>query len=76
MLIAEDGSCVSNANAYIDIPYVSGYLLGEQLKAWEALKEPEQEAAIIRANRAADALYEWLGTRKPWIKTLIGLDPG
>jgi hypothetical protein len=64
MLTVEDGSCVSNANAYVDIPYVSGYLLGEQLAAWEALEEPEQEAAIIKANRAVDTLYDWLGTRK------------
>ncbi|MDR1352846.1 MAG: hypothetical protein LBK05_06145, partial [Treponema sp.] len=63
-LIAEDGSCLPNANAYVDIPYVSAYLLGEQLKAWEALGEPEQESAIIGASRAVDVLFNWLGTRK------------
>jgi hypothetical protein len=64
MLIVEDGSGLAGSNTYADIPYVSGYLLGEQLEAWEALEEPEQEAAIIRATRAVDVLYDWLGTRK------------
>jgi hypothetical protein len=64
MLIVEDGSGSPASSAYVDIPYVSAYLLGEQLEAWEALGEPEQESAIIRASRAVDALYDWLGTRK------------
>jgi hypothetical protein len=63
-LIVEDGSGLPDANAYVDIPYVSSYLLGEQLEAWEALSEPEQESAIIKATRAVDTLYDWLGTRK------------
>jgi hypothetical protein len=63
-LIVEDGSGKETANAYVDISYVSAYLLGEQFEAWAALSEPEQEAAIIRATRAVDALYDWKGTRK------------
>jgi hypothetical protein len=63
-LIIESGSGDSDSNAYVDIPYVSAYLLGEQLAAWGALSEPEQEAAIVRATRAVDALYDWKGTRK------------
>jgi hypothetical protein len=62
MLIVEDGSGL-NANSYVDIPYVSGYLLGEQLAAWQALSGPEQESAIIRATRYIDSL-EFIGTRK------------
>jgi hypothetical protein len=61
--IVEDGSGSPDSNAYADIPYVYGYLLGEQLEAWEALEEPEQEAAIIRATRYIDSL-EFYGTRK------------
>jgi hypothetical protein len=63
-LIVETGSGLIDSNVYVDIPYVSGYLLGEQLEAWEALEEPEQEAAIIKATRAIDSLYDWMGTRK------------
>jgi hypothetical protein len=63
-LVIEDGSGLPDANSYIPVSYVSAYLLGEQLKAWEALSEPEQESAIIKATRAVDALYDWLGTRK------------
>ncbi|MDR3124048.1 MAG: hypothetical protein LBU16_09775 [Treponema sp.] len=64
MLIVETGSGIVGADAYVDIPYVSAYLVGEQQKAWEMLDEPEQEAAIIRATRAVDVLYDWLGSRK------------
>jgi hypothetical protein len=63
-LVVEDGSGLPDANVYVDIPYVSAYLLGEQLAAWGALSESEQEAAIVRATRAVDALYDWKGTRK------------
>jgi hypothetical protein len=63
-LIVEDGSGLPDANAYVDIPYISTYLLGEQLEAWEALTESEQESAIIRATRAVDILFNWLGTRE------------
>jgi hypothetical protein len=63
-LVIETGSGLPDSNAYVDIPYVSAYLLGEQAEAWEALSESEQEAAIIGATRAVDALYDWLGTRK------------
>jgi hypothetical protein len=62
-LIVEDGTGLLDANAYVDIPYVSAYLLGEQLEAWEALGEPEQESAIIRATRYIDSL-EFIGRRK------------
>ena len=63
-LIVEDGSGLPDASTYVDIPYVSGYLLGEQLETWEVLEELEQESAIIRATRAIDALYDWRGRRK------------
>jgi hypothetical protein len=62
-LIVEDGSGLPNSNAYVDIPYVSNYLLGEQLEVWEELEEPEQETAIIKATRYIDSL-EFFGTRK------------
>jgi hypothetical protein len=62
-IVAEDGSGGSNSNAYVDIPYVSAYLLGEQLAAWGALSETEQEAAIIRSSRYIDSL-EYIGARK------------
>jgi hypothetical protein len=63
MLFVEDGTGSPIANAYIDIPYVSNYLLGEQLDAWVALSEPEQESAIVRATRFIDSL-DFIGTRK------------
>jgi hypothetical protein len=64
MLVIEDGSGKPDANAYADIPYVSAYLVGEQRTAWDALGEPEKEAAIITATRYIDGVYPWKGTRK------------
>jgi hypothetical protein len=62
-IVVEDGSGLQTSNVYVDIPYVSAYLLGEQLAAWGALSEPEQEAAIVRSSRYIDSL-EFIGTRK------------
>ncbi|MDR1901357.1 MAG: hypothetical protein LBQ88_03605 [Treponema sp.] len=64
MIIVEDGTGEPGANAYINISYVSNYLLGEQLDAWGALSEPEQESAIVRATRYVNSAFAWLGTRK------------
>jgi hypothetical protein len=64
MLVVEDGSGLPGANAYADIPWVEGYLVGEQAQAFAALTEPEKEAAIITATRYIDAVYSWKGMRK------------
>jgi hypothetical protein len=64
VLIVEDGTGLSESNAYVDIPYVENYLLGGRLQAFAALTESEQEAAIITAARYIDSMYPWKGTRK------------
>jgi hypothetical protein len=64
VLVIEDGTGLSNSNAYADIPFVENYLLGGQLQAFAALTESEKEAAIIGSTRYIDTMYSWKGTRK------------
>jgi hypothetical protein len=64
VLVIEDGTGLSNSNAYADIPFVENYLLGGQRQAFTALAESEKEAAIITTTRYIDSVYPWKGTRK------------
>jgi hypothetical protein len=63
-LIVEDGTGIPGSNSYIDAVFVSGYLLGSALTAWEVLDEDAQESDIISATRYVDNAYSWKGTRK------------
>jgi len=80
MLIAEDGTGVEDANAYIDIPYVETHLLGERLTRFTGLSDDEKEAAIIAATQLVDISFEWLGKRKTfeqglnWPRACVELD--
>jgi hypothetical protein len=64
VLVVEDGSGVFNANAYADIAFVEGYLVGDRLQAFTTFTESEKEAAVITATRYIDGVYPWKGTRK------------
>jgi hypothetical protein len=62
--VVEDGTGVQDANAYVDIPFIERYLMGERLARFMALTEAEKEAAIIAGSQLVDISYEWLGSRK------------
>jgi hypothetical protein len=64
MLIVETGSGLPDANAYVDIPYVDHYLIGEPLEKWTALSEGGQESTIIMASRYINNAFTWIGKRK------------
>jgi len=64
MLIAENGTGIEEANAYVIIPYVENYLMGGRLARFTALSEDEKEAAIIAGTQLIDISYEWMGNRK------------
>jgi hypothetical protein len=63
MFVVEDGTGIE-ANAYVDIPYVEGYLMGDRLARFNSLSDDEKEAAIIAASQLIDISYQWKGTRK------------
>ena len=79
-LIVENGTGIEDANAYINIPYVENYLMGDRFALFTALSEDGKEAAIIAGTQLIDISYEWMGNRKTleqglaWPRTGVELD--
>jgi hypothetical protein len=63
MFVVEDGTSVPDANAYVDIPYIEGYLMGDRLARFMELTDEEKEAAIIAASQLIDISYQWKGRK-------------
>jgi len=80
MLIAENGTGVPEANAYVDISFAGNYLMGGRLARFTELSEDEKKSAIIAGSQLVDISYEWLGNRKTleqglaWPRTGVELD--
>lgn len=64
MFILEDGTGVSESNAYVDISYVEKYLMGDRLARFNELSEDDKNATIILATQLVDISYEWEGNRQ------------
>jgi hypothetical protein len=64
MFIFEDGTGIPDANAYIDIPFVEKYLMGNRLAQFNDLSDDDKCAAIISGTQLVDISYEWEGNRK------------
>jgi hypothetical protein len=62
--VIEDGTGIQDANAYVDISFVEGYLMGKRLAQFTAMSDSEKEAAIIAGSQLVDISYDWLGSRK------------
>ncbi len=62
--VIEDGTCVANANSYVDLATAVQYQTDRNRTAWLSLTEDEQKASLIRATQYVDALYNWKGRRK------------
>jgi len=64
MFEVEDGTGLEDANAYVDIPFVEKYLIGERLAQFKDLSDEEKQAAIIAGTQLVDISYDWIGSRK------------
>jgi hypothetical protein len=62
--IVEDGSCVVDANSYVYLEYVLGYLRGERREQWEALTTEQQKELAITASLYIDRKFRWFGKRE------------
>ena len=61
MLVVEDGTGKSNANAYDSLANVTAYHQARGNKAWVLLSEIKQESAILYATRELDR-NNWRGS--------------
>jgi len=64
MFILEDGTGIIDSNAYVDIPFVENYFMGDRLARFNELSDDDKSAAIILGTQLVDISYEWIGDRK------------
>jgi hypothetical protein len=64
MFIVEDGTGIPGANAFVDVDYVSDYLIGGDKTAFDTLSLDQQQTSIIKASRFISSTFDWKGTRK------------
>ena len=64
MFVIEDGTGISDSNAYVGIPFVENYLMGDRLARFNELSDDDKNAAIILGTQLVDISYEWEGSRK------------
>jgi hypothetical protein len=62
MLTVEDGTGVSNADAYVAVADVDNWAIAYGKTGWDALQTSEKEVHIRRATRFADTKYPLPGT--------------
>lgn len=62
-LVVEDGTGISNANAYISVSEADAYFSARNLlaTAWSGKTVAEKEAAILYATTYLDSNFYWLG---------------
>ncbi|MBB76526.1 MAG: hypothetical protein CMJ75_18635 [Planctomycetaceae bacterium] len=66
-ITVEDGSGLAGADAYVSVADVDAYLTKyNPSTTWDALGDPEKEAAIVKATRYLDLVYaeRWDGVKK------------
>ncbi|MBF0374875.1 MAG: hypothetical protein HQL39_15825, partial [Alphaproteobacteria bacterium] len=63
-LIVEDGSGLSDANAYVSLAYADGYHALRGNAAWAAAGQPARESALVRATDHLDRAFRWRGERR------------
>jgi len=62
-LVVEDGTGLSNANAYVAVADVDSYASAINYTAWASLNTAQKEAAIIAATTYIDANFMFTGAR-------------
>ena len=60
-LVVEDGTGLSNANAYVSIADCDDYQEVRGRTTWAALGDAEKEAKIIEATMYLDSTFYWIG---------------
>lgn len=65
MLIVEDGTGLSNANAYVSVEFADEYFSARGNQTWARLGSADKEAVIIKATDYLEAVYfdKWQGER-------------
>ena len=71
-MIPEDGTGLSNANAYVSVEFADEYFSARGNQTWAGLGNSDKEAAIIKATDYVEAVYfdKWQGEKLKTDQTL------
>ncbi len=61
MLVVEDGTGITNANAYLSVAEADSYFQARNNPSWNARNTPDKEKAILYATAFLDGVFYWLG---------------
>lgn len=60
-LVVEDGTGISNANAYVSVAEADAYFLARNNTAWAARTTADKEKSILYATSFLDGQFFWYG---------------
>lgn len=69
-LIVEDGTGVTNADAYVSVSEADSYFSARNNSVWSSKTTAEKEAAILYATIYLDANFLWIGHLKSYEQSL------
>lgn len=69
-LVVEDGTGLTNADAYISVANADAYFTKRGITAWAALTNTNKEAGILYATAYIDAAFNWPGYLKSQTQSL------
>lgn len=60
-LVVEDGTGISNANAYVSVTDADAYFAARNNTSWAARSTPDKEKGILYATSFLDSQFYWYG---------------
>lgn len=63
VIVAEDGSGLTNANSYVDLTWVDSYFAGRGNIEWASATDNDKLVALIKATDYLDVVYNFVGTK-------------
>jgi len=63
VIVAEDGTGLTNANSYVDLTWVDSYFTGRGNTEWADATDNDKLVALIKATDYLDVVYNFVGTK-------------
>ena len=69
-LVVEDGTGITNANAYVSVAEADSYFQARNNPSWSTRTTADKEKAILYATSFLDGVFYWLGHIKKFEQSL------
>lgn len=63
VIVAEDGTGLTDANSYVDLTWVDSYFAGRGNIEWASATDNDKLVALIKATDYLDVSYNFVGTK-------------